>query len=616
MASIEEKIRRNAASMASRNKRLHEMQEKYEQMGRINYTLPSPLDKFEWIRPIVDTSPYDAKRGVKRALANLEMNINIHPITVMRAVEGDDESSEAKKKANQWETILKWTLSKTAKRRSAFYDSVIDSAALYHEIVGQLIHIPTQLKAMGANGNSRSKAALRYGDWAIKLVNPQTVNVDYSDYMLERVCSINKKTAQEIVDFWGDAASKIAAKIKKNEEYGNEVLIEVDYVDYDNRMVWIIEEADNLEDDEGIIVLGPEPWLTFEGKPVPFLPWVAVAGGTDIDTAPEHQRQPLFYPVAMAEQWANANIMGTIEMSAAIATANAPEQVITSARGEDGVVTDHEEPGGILRLLPGETYQQIRRQGLDPALMESYDRLRDAIKSATVADILVTGQPMGGVEAFAAYNLQVQIAISSLGDFKHLGERFYEDAIEKILLITHYTGGEISGYGDGLDKYVIDSEDIDPEVIHVSVELKPDVPADRQQRVVTAATMARDMKVPTRVILEWLGESDPEGLMREWKKEQMFQAYFSGLLQKVQMAGSGELQQLMQAAQQGQALAEQVQQAQAGMYQERGVPGVGGQEVNPAEGGVPPATLAPQATRELQTGRDRFGNMVAQPGEI
>jgi hypothetical protein len=128
--------------------------------------------------------------------------------------------------------------------------------------------------------------------------------------------------------------------------------------------------------------------------------------------------------------------------------------------------------------------------------------------------------------------------------------------------------------------------------------------------------MARDLKVPSRTILEWLGESDPEGLQKEWKKEQMFQAYFSGLLQKVQMAGSGELQQLMQAAQQGQALAEQVQQQQAGMYSQRGVPGVGGQEFNPAEGGMPPATVAPQATRELQSGRDRAGNIVAQPGEI
>ena len=615
MADVADKIRKKAADMAARNVRLHEMQAKYEAMGRIQYQLPSPLSELEWIRPIIDTSPYDAKRGVKRALANLMMNINIHPITVMNAVEGDDLSKAAKTKANEWETVLKWTMQKTAKRKAAFYDSVIDSSATYHEIVGQLVHIPTQFKLMGED-NSRELAALRYGDWAIKLVNPQTVNVDYSDYMPERVCALNKKRAQEIVDFWGDKASAIRKKIDKNKDYAEEILIEVDYVDYENRMVWIIEENSELEGDEGEIILGPEPWMTWEGKPVPFLPWVAVAGGTDIDLAPEHQRQPLFYPVVQAEQWANANIAGTIGMSQAIATANAPEQVITSPRGEDGATVDYDEPGGVLRLLPGEVYQQLRKNQLDPAIMESYDRYRDAIKRATVADILVTGQPMGGVEAFAAYNLQVQIAISSLGDFKHLSERFYEDMIEKMLLLAYYSGSEISGYGDNLKKYVINSEDIDPKSIHIEVELKTDVPADRQQRVVTAATMARDLKVPSRVILTWLGESDPEGLQREWKKEQMFQAYFAGLLQKLQMAGSGELQQLMQQAQQGAQLAEMVSQQQAQQYSERGVPGVGGQEVNPAEGGMPPSMLAPQATRELQSGRDRYGNIVAQPGEV
>jgi len=390
-------IKETAAAMLKSNENLHEVQKRYEDMGRIQYQLPSPLCDFDWVRPIIDTSPYDAKRGVKRALANLMMDINFHPVSVLGALEGDydDDSKAARLKANEWEKTIKWNIVRTARRRAAFYDSVIDSGATYHEIVGQMVHIPTQMKARGSLGDARERAALRFGDWALKQVNPQTVNVDYSDYMPERVFSCVEKTAQEVVDFWGDAASKIRTKIGKSPEYASVIMKECDYVDYENRLVWIVEKSETV-DAEGITILGPEPWLTIKegdnkGEPVPFLNWVAVAGGTDIDALPEFQRQPLFFPVVMAEQWANANITQTIAIAKQIATMAPPEQVITSPRGEDGPEVDYTDPGGVLRMMPGETYQQIQRAGLDPGFMQSYDVIRNAMRSATVADILVTG---------------------------------------------------------------------------------------------------------------------------------------------------------------------------------------------------------------------------------
>jgi len=610
-----EKIKNTASSMLESNKNLHDMQKKYEDMGRMRYELPSPLKEFDWIRPIIDSSPYDAKRGVKRALANLMMNINIHPVTVLSALEEDydDESKAARLKANEWEKTIKWVIGRTAKRRAAFYDSVIDSGALYHEIVGQIIHIPTQIKAKGGLGDAKERAALRFGEWAIRQVNPQSVNVDYSDYMPERVFCCMEKTAQEIVDFWGDSAKEISAKIREDGDYANTKLIECDYVDYENRLVWVVESHEPV-DSQGVLILGPEPWLTIKtgdnkGKPVPFLNWVAVAGGTDIDALPEYQRQPLFFPVVMTEQWVNTNIMGTIEMAKAIATANAPEQVITSPRGEDGPSVDYDEPGGVLRMMPGETYQQLRQMGLDPALMEAYDRLRAAIQRATVADVLVTGQPMGNIESFAAYNLQVQVAIASLGDIKHLAERYYESVIESILLLTYYTGGKIVGYGDGLDKYTIDSESIDPDSIYITVELKPDVPVDRQQRITSAIQMADRIPYDPIKILEFLGEADPEGAIRGYKLWQMDQAEMSGRLSRIQAEATGELEQLRQMVG---AMQQQMAQIRTQRTPGRGIPGVEGEMFNPAQGGLPPAMAAPGATREMQRGTDNRGTPVAE----
>ena len=119
-------------------------------------------------------------------------------------------------------------------------------------------------------------------------------------------------------------------------------LLELDYVDYENRAIWVIDEHDDVATSRGIRLFGPEPWLTIvdeNGKktdePVPFLPWCAVAGGTDIDAAPEFQRQPVFFPVYQAEQWVNANIMGTLEMSRATAEFAAPTHKITSPNPDD-----------------------------------------------------------------------------------------------------------------------------------------------------------------------------------------------------------------------------------------------------------------------------------------
>jgi hypothetical protein len=606
MAKSFKDIRTKVKELVDSQKNLKEAQAAYERMSRMQYTLPSPLDQFDWVRPIISTAPYDALRGVKRALANLEESLSIDPITVVKVVGDGRDSEVAKVEANDWETILLWQMQMASKRRAAMRSSVVESAALYDEVVGQLIHLPTQFKATG-HDTIREKAALRFGDWALRLVNPQTVYVEYSDYMPERVVNIQMKKAQEIVDFWGDAASGIAAKIRKDQEYAGEWLLEIDYVDYDQRVVWVIEKDADIED-KGVTVLPSAPWLTdTAGNPVPFLPWIAVAGGSDIDIAPEHQRKPLLYPVYQAELWGAQNITNTLMHSEVIAEFAGPKYALTGPGVEDKDI-DHGQPGGRIDLNQFQKFEILRQEGMSQGITEAYDRIDSAIRRTTIADILVTGQPMGGVEAFAAYNLQVQVAIASLGGVKNLGERFYEELYTTMLLMTHYTGEEIIGYED--EQWKIDSEDIDPESIYLSVELNVDVPVDRVQRITAAATLAQNADYPMERIIEFLGDTDPQGAMKLYYKEQIRKAYLTGVLQKVQAEGSGELEQMAQMLEQAMQALEQVQQAPQGPTGNGrtppmpggGLEGVEGQGMNPAAGGLPPATVAPGATRETQTG--------------
>jgi len=625
MSNFDE-IKKIAKRMLDADKGLSEYRAAYERISNVQYTLPEPLRSWEWIRPIVSTAPHDALRAGALALSNLQESVTVHPISVHIEAE-DDTSAAAKERANEWEKALRWAVERASKRSANFRHSVLWNALVYDEVLAQLIHLPTQFKARGL-GATRESAALRYGDWAVQLVNPQEVHVEYSDYMPERVLRVTVKTAQEVVDFWGDAASKVRAKIKPKNEHEKESYIEFDYVDYENRMVWVVEgnSWEQALDDKGIVILQPEPWLTdLDGKPVPFLPWVAVVGGSVASTDPVFSRRPMHFAVYQAEQWANANIFQTLFGSQAIAEALAPRHILTGAGVED-IEIEHGAPGGRLELTMMQKYERVQELGLAPALTEAFDRLNDAIRRSTVAEVLVTGQPMGGVEAFAAFNLQVQSAIASLGPWKNLGERFYEGLYELMLLIAHYRGEDVVGYGEGLDKYTIDSESIDPANIYISADLTPDVPVDRVQRVQAAIGMSQSLEYPTVKILEFLGETDPQGAMKDYWKEQLNRAYMMGRLERVRKEASNEIQEM--AAQMAQQMLQQMMQQQHAQQQQQspgpgrtppnrmgpqGIEGVGGQMWNPAMGMPPPATASPEGgTREMQSGLTRAGGAVAE----
>ena len=627
MADLKKDIMRKARQMVDADKNLHRYQEEYERMARLDWTPPGALGQFAFIRGRPSTAPYDALRGAVRAMANLQPKITVHPATVLKAIRGkDDNSLEARKLANQWETTFHWVLDRLIKRSPTFLSDIVWSSVLYHEVNGQPIHLPTQKRIADTLRGTKGEAAMRMGDWGVKLADPKTVDVRYSNYGTDAVLSVALRDARWVSEFWGHKA--IAAQIEKNPDFATEPFLECDYVDYENRFVWAVQsnsvsEIENLK----YTLLSPQPWL---GREVPFLPWINVAGGTKIDLAPEHQRRPLLYPVLQTGAWINANIMGTIMQSVAVAEAAAARNVVKGAGAADFEV-DHGEIGGRINLTPFQTYERVQQLGLDPQIREMFDRTEDAIRRATVADVLVTGQPMGTDQTFAGFNLQVMQALASLGDFKNVAQLFISRLLEHMLLLAHYTGGEISGYGKDDKVYTIDSEDIDPEGIYIDVELTTDVPVDRQQRVNAAMNLANSENLPMspRSLLEFLGVTDPEGEIRDWMKHRVRMADLMGKLKKIELTVSGEIEQ-MAAKMAQQMIQDQMKQQQApeggeqmpgmmgtgsppeDMMAPPGMPGVEGQEVNPAAGGMPPAMANPMGnTFEGQTGMSRGGQELA-----
>ena len=599
---VDKKYRELAASMYERDKGLKKDQAHYKRMANLEYALPENLRKLDWIIPCISTSPNDSLRGVTRALSNLEEALDIDPVTVMKAVDGDDdEGVEAKRLANTWEKIMQWELGRSAKRKRNLRSDVIWDATEQDEVVAQLIHLPTEFK-LTKPSKARKRAAMRFGDWAIRLAPVIGVYVDYSDYMPERVLCITIRTAQELLNIWGEKnLGELVKRIENDESHKQEKYVEYDMVDHDDgRKVWYHAGEKPETGMDGNYVLKPQPWLTDEsGEQVPFLPWICVAGG--------ETRKPLLFSVRKAGLWETTNILKTIVMSKAIATAASPDHIVYGP-GMDDFAVDYTVPGGVIHMptRAQHQYEKAPDSRLDPQLTEGVDRSEADMSRASVSEVLVTAQPISGEQAYASYNLQVQQALASIGNIKELGERFFEQLNETMLLIAHYTGQDIESYIGGSKKYVIDSEDIDPDSIQLHVELKTDVPIDRLARINAASQLAgSDIPYSFKQILKDLGDTDPEGTYREWTKEVYDKADIAGRAEFIQAQQSGKIQEMaQQMAQQMmemqmKQMAEQQKAQQQGQGQNpenaltpRGVDNIEGQGFNPAQGGTPPAMAA------------------------
>jgi hypothetical protein len=252
-------------------------------------------------------------------------------------------------------------------------------------------------------------------------------------------------------------------------------------------------------------------------------------------------------------------------------------------------------------VTPGNTLKPLPPNQMDPALREVDDMLSAAISKSSVANILQGGDVAPGT-AFATLNLATQTAVGALKPAKELAEYALADIFTLFLLWANYTQNSIDGYGTGKadlgEGYSIEWDEITPESIYLSVELKPDVPLDRMQRANTAMMMVNSGIYSKARALDEMGVTDPETVQKEIYFDMLLDAQMQNLIQTQQAQSQMALQMEQQAAQQMSLEANQTDLA--------GAPG--GQGFDPNQGGVPPQMVAPGATREGVTGMDMEGN--------
>lgn len=564
----------------------------YTKMYHVDWDAPENLRTLQWMRRVPSTDPHDAIAAGTRVLSNLGVKVTVQPLH-------NDEAN--KERANEVETNLSWQLKSANRRRSTTVESdVVQSSLLYSSVAVLVIDLDWQLEMVREfGGNDRKlKIARRYGRFMVNTYNPRDVHVQRSGIMTERVLLCQTRLAQEVLDEWGTRAKGL----DKLAEEGQEVTY-FDYMDYETRAVWCAEKASG-SDSQLVWLVEPGP------HGLDFLPWVALMGGSTLETEEEHKYHSMLYSVYQSGQWENKNIADTLNFSEVIARAAAPrgkEEGPNLQRAE----VDYGEPNQTVKVPAGNVYTPLQPPAADPATTEWGDRLGMSMQKSTVSQILMSGDVPAGT-AFASLNLMTQTAIGALKPAKVLAEKCLAEVFTLMLLWVLHSKKPLTAYGANSKnaavygkEFVIQPEEIDPTAIYIEAELATDAPTDRQQRANTAAMLVQ-IGYPKEYALEDVGVTDPLAAMNasymERLREHVFTLFTQGQLQQQAL----QMQMAAQQAQMQQQMEAQQQAAQAELT------AGGGAANNPAMGGSPPAMGNPNMTREIQTGQDRGGMALAE----
>ena len=551
----------------------------YDAMWHNEWVMPAGLNKYDYMHKVTDHSPHDAIKAGVNVLTGNPVRVKVLPSQMT------EEQATA---ANEWERVLKWQLLQANRRRpvSVEADAAL-SALLYQAVAMMVIDLDWQIEQVGAleADTRRLQNARRYGKYIVNTYNPKDVHVLRSSYGVEYVVLAQERLASEVKYEWGKAAAGLEDAAKEGKR--------VDYyycMGYDEWACW-------TEGDGGEVVLLPPT-----KNQLPFLPWVAMMGGSTLETDPKHQYHSILYPLYQTGSWETLCVLRTLMTTEAIAQAFKKDKVV-----DGDVELDYTNADGIMQVPAGTNVQQLNKSPIDPAKMQIAEMIRGDVERATVSRLLQGGDT--GAESFAGLNLMTQTAIGALKPAKDLTQQALAEMFTLMVLWADYTETPITGKGmskeDAGDEYAIMPDTIDVNNLYIQAELNPQIPTDMMQRA-NVASLVVPLGYSKKAALSDLGVDDPEKMLEESFMEQLDEAQQQMVIQGMQM-------QAQQAAMDMQAQQEQEAQALA-QEQELAGPVMGGQGFNPGMGGTPPAIAAPTYTREDVMGEDAMGNPMMDGG--
>lgn len=629
----------------SMNKDRQELFEKIDDQIHMNWELPTQLQNQNWVFKQVTQFFRQVHNAAVRLIADTDADIKITPY---------DDSDAGRDMADQHERAIKWLLDAASRRRPThIVEDMAESSVRYSEIAQQVMFLPVQMasiKQAGGNEN-RYKAMTRRGPYVIITHNPGTVFARYSDMGPEEICVIKEIDPHEVVDIYGDLANDLKDWIAENSAAPEPMVCTLyDYVSYDYRAVWVSlgKGGADAHSNIDISIIEPREWKW------PFLPWVVRYKGTSLEGRSDHKRRTLLSDGVYSNAFETMNRVKTLRYSENLRYAGSPKKYFQSdERTSPGIVGGQDLTAHI---TGDEAIGDLNPPGPDPALGQMDVELRMDQQRSTLSEILFGGEVPSGA-AFASLNLVTHSAMGVLKPSRMLVQDGLADLAEVMLLWAHYTQTDLKGYETGRRlpdqkgaQYLIKWNDIDPENLYIEVEIKTDVPTDRQARMLTAAQGVQAGIMSSRRGMEEIGiadtKSEEDRIIDERYMNAMLQMDIENenFLNNIQVREQVRQEVMMEVMAQMQA--EQAQQGGAppgmgGMGPGGPMgggepvlgpggppgPGMGGDEygnmvpqgqtpggelLNPAAGGAIPAELAPGETRELVTNKTQGGEEIAE----
>ena len=547
-------------------------------------------NKAWWITEQVSSDGYDSIKDAVDLMGTRNPKLTMTPY-------GDGEENQ--KQAEAIEQVLMWELGRTLNRRGAANKQATRQAFKYNRVCAQLIYLPWQIEALKALGKETKsqKMAMTTGNFILNIFDSRNVFPYWTDYGLEGVLSVTKMPAQEALDFWGDNnTGKLKQHLDKDEKL--QWVTQFDYWDLDQRTVWIVPHVNSSyvakADEEGYEVLS----LALD---IPFLPWIVSDLGESLE--------PLLYSVWKSGQWDLMNVYLSASSSEVTAYIAYPRYKITGPN-PDSVRIVMGEPGRPVEVPPGHDIEVLPPPGMDDTLTQKIMSLQGMLSKSTISHS-VANADFGQGAAYASIREMIDLTSRRLNDGKSILETFYRDVFTKMLRwidfkeasITAYIDGE---YGDAQQITITGNAELpgvmfNADNLDFKVELTADIPEDQVARN-NAATMFTQLGGSKSKALEMVGISNPTKEIERARKEMLEDADIEG--QASLIVGQYQLQ-LEQASMQMQMGMQEAQMAQMQQQQGQGNPSQqsaatatqrGGNQGNPAMGGMPPDMAAPGAS--------------------
>lgn len=437
------------------------------------------------------------------------------------------------------------------------------------------------------------------GPFSVTLHEPSTVHYEMGNYGIRWVATVSNLEASEVIDHWGTYKSasadgkKVEAAVQKIEalidENPEQRLGYVDYVDKEKRWAFCFpvpsdQEIDEIPDRGRIDIVNGKNAL-------PFIPWSIVEGTGDALLSPLHK----------GKLWVNVNRTETIKRSNAYRRAFFP---LFAKEGVDGeVVMDYSGDVDIATVPVGTKLTQLVPPPLDPAFDQLSLQDRNLMAESTGLQELASVQAAN--VQYATINALIELKVNQLAPYKVSFEKFWSQIAELMFRWVDATDKPITGYrlenNSGQlvagEKVNVGKDDYDPETLTITCELLANNPTDRGQRINQAVQIKQaGIKMPDDELLEGLGNIAPKVSIERWYKQQIQDMALAMMQKEKDMA----MQLQMSQAQAG---IQMQMQAQQNPPPTQGAPAQpanqvqGGQGVNPAMGGVPPAMNAPEQTQ-------------------